>query len=173
MYTDYKPKHKTQTNGIPIYSCQGKHIGDVIGNEWRKEIVTSWMLTTPAAIANDVQALHDAMRAGAEYVVITNTETGIIFRASIAKIFDKGVRMNRGYGNQIYLVLSDFLQSRDPAFIQAETPATEPTESTATDEVKELKYTSHMPTGSKFTNTGKQTPKQISMFGSAKNDHYR
>jgi hypothetical protein len=153
MYTDYKPKHKKHTHGIPMYSCQGKHIGDVIGNEWRKDIVTSHMLTTPPAIANDVQALHDAIRAGAEYFVARNTLTGIIFRASISKIFDKGVPMNRGYGNQIYLVLSDFLQSRDPAFIQAETPATEAT----------------APTGITFT----KGVKQLDLFGEVKHDHYR
>jgi hypothetical protein len=127
-----------------MYSCQGKHIGDVIGNEWRKDIRNDGMLNVPPAIANDVQALHDAIRAGAEYFIARNTQTGMIYRASIAKFFDKGVPMNRGYGNQIYLVLSDFLQSRDPDFIQAETPAPE---ATVTDEVKELKYTSRAPTG--------------------------
>jgi len=169
MYTDYKPKHKKQTNGIPMYSCQNKHIGDVIGNEWRKDIVTSHMLTTPPAIANDVQALHDAIRAGAEYFVATNTQTGIIYRASVSKFLDKGFPVNRGHGNQIALVLSDFLQSRDPAFILAETPATEATAPTATDEVKELRYTSHAPTGSTFT----KGVKQLDLFGEAKHDYYR
>jgi hypothetical protein len=153
MYTDYKPKHKKQTNGIPMYSCQGKHIGDVIGNEWRKDIRNDGMLNVPPAIANDVQALHDAIRAGAEYFIARNTQTGMIYKVGTAKFFDKGVPMNRGYGNQIYLVLSDFLQSRDPDFIQAETPAPE---ATVTDEVQELKYKSHAPTGIKFTKGVKQ-----------------
>jgi len=169
MYTDYKPKHKKQTNGIPMYSTQGKHIGDVIGNEWRKDIRNDGMLTTPPAIANDVQALHDAIRAGAEYFVARNTQTGIIYKAKIEKFFEKGFKVNRGFGAQLALVLSDYLQSRDPAFIQAETPATEATAPTATDEVKELKYTSHAPTGSTFT----KGVKQLDLFGEAKHDYYR
>ncbi|RJP51871.1 MAG: hypothetical protein C4586_03715 [Anaerolineaceae bacterium] len=160
MYKNYTPKHKKITNGIPMYSCQGKHIGDVIGNEWRKDIRNSHMLTTPPAIANDVQALHDAIRAGAEYFVATNKDSGIIYKASIAKFFDKGVPMNRGYGNQIYLCLADFLQSRDPNFI----PPSDP-EPPALDvhNVKPLIYKSHAPTGITFNGV-----KQLSLFGEVK-----
>lgn len=157
MYTDYKPKHNKQTNGIPMYSGQRKHIGDVIGNEWRKDIHNSHMLTTPPAIANDVQALHDAVRAGAEYFVATNKDSGIIYRASIAKIFDKGVSMNRGFGNQIYLMLSDFVQTSDPNFIQRVTPVY--IAPPVNDEVKELKYKSRAVVG--VIHNGKQ----LSLFG--------
>lgn len=168
MYKNYTPKHKKQTNGIPMYSCQGKHIGDVIGNEWRKNIRNDGMLNVPPAIANDVQALHHAIRAGAEFVVITNTQTGIIYRASIAKIFDKGWEFNRGYGLQRGLMLSAWLQTRDPNFIQAKQSCGQP-ETPASDEVKELKYTSRAATGIKFT----KGVKQLNLFGEVKHDHYR
>ncbi|MCX6059706.1 MAG: hypothetical protein NTW69_16340 [Chloroflexi bacterium] len=157
MYKHHNTSHNKKQNGIPMYSGQDKHIGDVIGNEWRKDLFNRWMLTTPPAIANDVQALHDAVRAGAEYLVATNKDNGIIYRAAIAKILDKGFPVNRGYGNQIALALSDWLQTRDPNLTQTEPPAY--TEATATDEVKPLKYKSNAPTGITFNGV-----KQMSLF---------
>ncbi len=157
MYTDYKPKHKKQTNGTPMYSEQGKHIGNVIGNEWRKDLLNRWMLTTPPAIANDVQALRNAVRAGAEYVVATNKDNGIIYRVSIAKIFDKGFDVNRGFGLQRGLALSEWMQTRDPNLTRTEPPAF--AEPTATDEIKPILYKSNAPTGVTFNGV-----KQMSLF---------
>ena len=161
MYTDYKPKHKKQTNGIQMYSERGQRAGFVIGNEWRKSIVTAWMLTTPPALAVDVKTLRDAIKAGAEWLVIHNTDSGIIYRASIEKFLAKGWEFNRNFGLQRGMTLNQWLQERDPN----DTHHTEPpayTEPTATDEVKPLKYKSRAAVGVVWNGE-----KQLSLFGEA------
>ena len=93
-----------------MYSEGGKHAGFVVGDEWRKEIVTAWMLTTPPALAVDVVTLQAAVNAGAAWLVITNTETGITYRASIETILKKGWVFNRGYGLQRGCILRHWQQ---------------------------------------------------------------
>lgn len=165
MYTDYKPKHKKQTNGIPMYSERGQSAGFVIGNDWRKDIINAWMLRTPPALAVDVVTLKAAINAGAEWLVIHNTESRITYRASIEKFLSKGWEFNRGFGLQRGMTLNYFQQWRDGDAIP---PLTPPTEETAPDEAKELKYTSRAATG--ITVNG---VKQMSLFGEVRNDHYR
>ncbi len=141
-------------------------VGQVIGNGYVKDIETGHLLQFPPAIANDIQALHDAERAGAEYCVFTNTDTGIIYRAAISKIWDLGQQFNRGWGDQIYLTLNHWTQSRDPQFMTSHTEAPEygdPT--TSDDDVKPMQIESRAAVGVKFKATGKKTPKQLHLFG--------
>ncbi len=102
---NYIPKHTKHTNGIPMYSASGKYAGSVIGNEWRKNIITAWMLRNPPALAVDVVTLRAAMDAGAEWLVITNTETGVTYRASLTTMFEHGFEFDRGFGLQRGLIL--------------------------------------------------------------------
>lgn len=142
----------------------GKTVGAVVGNEYRKRIINRHMLTTPPAIANDIQALHDAERAGAAYCVITNTETGITYRAPIAKIWDMGFAFNRGFGDQIGLPLHLWTQERDPEY--AEPTDTTPTaygEPGGTGEIMPLEYTSRAPVGVKY-----EKATQLDLFGRRK-----
>jgi hypothetical protein len=141
----------------------GRIVGVVVGNEFRKTIHTNWILRTPPALANDIQALHDAESLGAVYCVFTNADTGIIYRVSIAKIWDMGFAVNRGFGEQIALSLSLWLQERDSNYENhTDTPAY--TEDGTTD-IKPIAYKSHAITGTQFTE-GK--PKQMELFGGMK-----
>jgi len=152
-----KRKHKIIGTVIKV---KGRTVGQVIGETFVKDICNRHMLTNPPAIANDIQALHDAQRAGAVYCEFKNTDTGIIYRAPIAKIWDIGKRFNWGYGDQIYLTLQNFTQTRDPEFTQTDTP--EYTEVSGThDEIKPLYYVSHAPVGVTFT----KGEKQLNLFG--------
>lgn len=171
--TKSKRKHKIIGTVIKV---NGRAVGQVINGEYVKDITNRHMLTTPPAIANDLQALHDAERAGAWCCVFTNTDTGIIYRAAIAKIWDAGWLMNLGYGNQQALTLSYWLQSVDPEFtIHTDTDAQEyatsdthepPAYSMTFDgaDVKPLHYKSNALVGVKFT----KGVKQLSLFGGAK-----
>lgn len=153
-----KRKHKIIGTVIKV---KGRTVGQVIGAEYVKDFTNRHMLTTPPAIANDIQALHDAERAGAVYCEFTNTDTGIIYRAAIAKIWDMGKRINFGWGEQIMLTLSNWTQTRDPEYsdpTDSEPPAySEPSD---TGEIVPLKYTSRAPRGVNFTKGG-----QMSLFG--------
>ncbi len=131
-------------------------VGQVIGDTFVKDISNRHMLTTPPAIANNIQALHDAERAGALYCVFTNTDTGIIYRAPIAKIWDMGKPFNFGWGDQIYLTLPNWTQTRDPEFSQSQTEAQDYTEPSGTGDVMPLHYVSHAPVGVKYEHGEKQ-----------------
>ena len=164
-------KHKILGTVIKV---KGRIVGQVIGTDYVKDIKNSHMLTYPPSIANDIQALHDAERAGAVYCVFTNTETGIVYRASIAKIWDAGRHVNFGYGDQQALTLSYWTQPRNPEYIASTSTALEYSDANGThiedeSEIKPLNIKSRARTGTHYTK-GKQTPKQLRMFGNG--GHY-
>lgn len=111
-------------NYTPIFSEQNKHIGNVIGDTWRKTIKNTHMLQKPPSFANDIKALHDAEKAGAVNVVITNIDTGTVYHTTIEKIFKKGFLVNRGFGNQIGLCLKDWDTSQNPNLVPISPPIT-------------------------------------------------
>jgi hypothetical protein len=86
----------------------GKVIGRVRGDTFYKTIKNKHMLKVPPAIANDISALEDAANAGANFVCITNKDSGIIYTTSIGRIFRKGVKFNRGFGEQIFLPIGEW-----------------------------------------------------------------
>lgn len=138
-----KRRHKIIGTVIKV---NGRTVGQVIGADYVKDFTNRHMLTTPPAIASDIQALHDAQRAGAVYCVFTNTDTGIIYRAPIAKIWDMGKEFNFGWGDQIMLTLSNWQQTRNPEYTDpTDTHTPEYTEPSGTHEVKPLHYVSHAP----------------------------
>lgn len=146
-----------------VIKVNGRTIGQVIGADYVKDIINRHMLTTPPAIASDIQALHDAERAGAVYCVFTNTDTGIVYRVSIAKIWDMGKPFNWGYGNQIYLTLHNWAQTREPEYkdpTHTDTPAY--TEPSGTHEVKPLHYKSRTTVGVVWNG------KQMTLWGEVK-----
>jgi hypothetical protein len=86
----------------------GRHVvGEVVGDTFKKRVrASSHFLRTPPAIAFGVSTLDDAERAGARYVEVTDTESGCIYRATIATIRARGFELNRGFGEQIALALN-------------------------------------------------------------------
>jgi hypothetical protein len=154
-----KRKHKIIGTVIKV---GGRTVGQVIGDTFVKDITNRHMLTTPPAIANNIQALHDAERAGAVYCEFTNTDTGIIYRAAIAKIFwDMGKPFNFGWGDQIMLTLSNWTQTRSAEYSSTDTDAQEYSEADSTHgEVKPLNIKSRAPKGVTFT-----PGKQLTLWG--------
>lgn len=102
-----------QPNNTPIYSSNSRIIGHVAGATFYKRVARSrHFLRQPPAIAFDVDSLAAAERAGAERVDVLDVEGGKHYKASIATIWREGRRLNRGYGEQIYLRLD--LWNRQP-----------------------------------------------------------
>ena len=95
-----------------IYSSNGKVVGKVKGDTFYKSIAKNHYLLIPPAIAFDISSLDDAERAGAQWVQVTDRENGTIFRATIEHIRVKGKKFNRGFGDQIYLVMTGFIVTR-------------------------------------------------------------
>jgi hypothetical protein len=99
---------------IPIRANQ-KIVGEVRGATFYKNLVASkHFLRVPRAIAFDVSTLDDAERAGARFVEITDTESGRVYRSSIATIRAKGFRVARGFGEQIALAMDEWTRDGEP-----------------------------------------------------------
>ena len=99
---------------VPIY-VRGRVVGTVENGIFRKSIKGSvHLLRKPRAIAFDISTLHDAARAGATQVEITDVENGKIYLARIDDILRDGRRFNRGHGWQIYYLLSRWRNPDSP-----------------------------------------------------------
>jgi hypothetical protein len=154
-----KRKHEILGTVIRV---NGRTVGQVINGVYVKDITNRHMLKNPEAIANDIQALHDAERAGAAYCEFKNTDNGIIYRVSIAKIWDIGKPINFGWGDQIMLTLQNWTQTRDPEYTaHTDTDAQAYGDSDGTHNVKPLHYVSHATKGAVYGKGGKQ----LSLFG--------
>ena len=152
-------KHKIVGTVIKV---NGRTVGQVIDGVFVKDVSSSkHFLHTPEAIAYTIDTLHAAQRAGAEYCEVLDTDTGIKYRASIAKIFDMGKKFNYGWGDQIYLTLSNWLQTLDPEYISTDTDPQAYSEADGTHEVKPLNYKSNAPKGVTFT----KGVKQLNLWG--------
>lgn len=145
-----------------VIKVNGRTVGQVYNGVFVKDVsARKHFLHTPEAIAYTVETLHAAQRANAEYCEVLDIDTGIRYRASISKIWDMGKRFNYGWGDQIYLTISNWLQTLDPEFT-SHTDAPEYSDPTETHEaeVKPLKYKSRAPVGVTF-----EKGKQLPLFG--------
>lgn len=96
-------------NQTPIYAGV-KVIGHVKGDVFYKTIKGSkHILRRPPALAFDVQSLEEAEQAGARKVEVLDTETKNRYVAQLAHVWEKGFRLNRGFGEQIALPMTGFI----------------------------------------------------------------
>ena len=101
-----EPARAVKGRGAPIY-VNGRAVGHVEGDTFYKTLRASvHFLRRPPAIAFDVSSLYDAQDAGATKVHVTDSETGRVYVARIADILRDGRRFNRGFGDQIYYLLT-------------------------------------------------------------------
>ena len=103
----------------PIFAQSGHVIGHVHADrlELRRK-ASKHQLRRPAAWAVDVAALDQAERAGARWVLVTDTESGRRYLAAVATRRDRGLRLERGFGPQMALTLDAW---RDPDQAQQQT----------------------------------------------------
>lgn len=82
-------------------------VGKVLNGVFSKRVHGSrHFLRKPPAIALDIDTVEQALRLGATKVEVYDMESGMLYRAKIDLIFEKGFRFNRGFGDQIALCLS-------------------------------------------------------------------
>ena len=146
-----------------VIKVNGRTVGQVYNGVFVKDVSSQkHFLHSPEAIAYTIDTLHAAQRAGAEYCQVLDTDTGIIFKASIAKIWDLGKKFNYGWGDQIYLTVQNWNQSVSPEYSDpTDTGAGGYSEQTSTHDVKPLVYKSHATKGVVFT----PGVKQLDLFG--------
>ncbi len=107
----------SQNHYTPIYAA-GRVIGKVKGDTFYKTIRSSHYLRRPPAIAFDIQSLDDAEQAGAVKVQVRDRENGTVYKSAIKHIREKGKPFNRGFGDQIYLVLEGWVKSKPGGGLQ-------------------------------------------------------
>jgi hypothetical protein len=88
---------------------QNKVLGTVTGTVLSKSIDGSrHMLKRPPAIAFDEQALEIAESMGVTDIVVTDRETGIVYRATMGTLRQRGIKLDRGFGKQVALIMGDW-----------------------------------------------------------------
>lgn len=84
----------------------GKIIGWVESDSLNKNISSSkHMLLKPKGIAWDFSVLERARKENLKRIYVHDKETGNEYEATLEDIFHYGVRINRGFGEQIVLPL--------------------------------------------------------------------
>lgn len=84
-------------------------VGEVVDGVFVKYVVASkHFLRTPPAISFDVTTLIQAQLLGAESIRVIDTESGIEYSATIAKVLERGIRIDRGFGLQAALMLEEW-----------------------------------------------------------------
>lgn len=100
----------TANGEVPVMRQDGKVVGFVTGTVFRKLPLraSEHMLRRPRAWCNDLVVLRDAERLGATMVEIPETESGLLYAASMKTIWAQGWRLNRGHGEQWAVRLEDW-----------------------------------------------------------------
>lgn len=95
---------------VPIRSEDGKVIGEVVGDTFRKSVVGSkHFLQNPPAIACDVYSLQEAQKVGAYWLVVRDAESGKTYTVSIGKLLLYGFKVERGFGSQKALLMKEWI----------------------------------------------------------------
>lgn len=79
--------------------------GYVRGKTFYKEVTANQILYKPPAIAVQSTVLRKLENIGVDGVFVRNLDTKEVFYAPLSQFFEKGIKLNRGYGRQIALPL--------------------------------------------------------------------
>jgi len=109
-----KNNNTKNKNNELIFNEYGKIIGWIEGNSFNKNISSSkHMLQKPKGIAWDLSVLERARKENLKRTYVHDKETGNEYEAILEDFFRYGVRINRGFGEQIVLPLK-FWQIKAP-----------------------------------------------------------
>ena len=103
-----QPAQPSQRTPIFVHG-RPKPIGFVAGEVFHKTVSAHrHFLRTPRAIALDLGSLEQAERAGARFVLVHDADSGNTYRASCRLIRERGFGVNRGFGEQVALIISEW-----------------------------------------------------------------
>lgn len=84
----------------------GRIIGAVENGVFSKRVNASkHFLRKPPAIAIDAEILAQLQGLGVERVLVQDTDSGCTFEAALSAFEQRGIRISRGYGEQVALPL--------------------------------------------------------------------
>jgi hypothetical protein len=116
-------EHPFQTQHSTFGLCRqvlrlpnGRVVGEVRGDVFVKRVWGSrHMLQKPRAWAVDVAVLRQAEALGARAVEVHDLEDGTVYRAPLERFWQRGIRVNRGHGEQRGLLLADWQVNGAPS----------------------------------------------------------
>ncbi len=101
-----KKMRKNMSEKKAVFIRSGKAVGSVINNIFFKKLDSrKHFLRKPPAIAFDVSSIEKAERYGASIINVYDTHKKVIYTAKISTLNKNGMKLNRGFGNQIALPL--------------------------------------------------------------------
>jgi hypothetical protein len=104
--TKQEKRNQPLKSGIVKITLGDKTIGIVANNAFIKNLHSSrHFLRKPEAICFDIESIEKVVKLGAKLIKILDLDTGRIYEASIALLKEKGIHINRGFGDQIALPL--------------------------------------------------------------------
>lgn len=102
--------NQAHSNIRPVYSATGRVCGEIAGPVLKKNAQPNHMLRRPAGWGWDKAILEEARGAGCTHTEITCR--GVVYRAALANFTRYGVKINRGYGEQVILPLMHWQQRK-------------------------------------------------------------
>ena len=106
--------------GVPIY-VGAKPVGRVTGDTFYKIVQASkHFLRRPPAICFDVSSINDAQTAGAAEICVLDSESDTRYYARIGLLLERGFTINRGFGEQIALIMKWWRLTEEPDAQQPE-----------------------------------------------------
>jgi len=123
IHQSYRARNTALTADIAIYEG-GRPVGAVRikapGKPFCKTVVsTIHRLRRPVAYAVGVESLTNAEALGSKLVILYERDTRDTYSAPIATIKERGFRMNRGFGDQLVLVLGEWNRNGEPPQAEA------------------------------------------------------
>lgn len=100
---------RTDKGGVGIFSTTGQVIAKLVEDKHGQKFVQKSIkvsihaLRTPPGLGMDTDALHQAKKLGATYILVIDKESGTRWWTWLDTMLDKGFSLNRGFGNQIGL----------------------------------------------------------------------
>lgn len=99
----------SRPRGLPVYTQNGKLVGQVIGDTLVKTVHSSrHLLRKPKAWALDVTSLNQARALGAQRVKLCDADTGVTFEATLQAFDLCAFDLDRGFGQQRALPLEQW-----------------------------------------------------------------
>jgi len=90
-----------------VFIKRGKVVGNVKGDTFYKRLSGSkHFLRRPPAISFDEKSLKKAYGYGAKRIVVHDKDTNKNYIANLYTVYEKGFKVDRGFGKQIALPLS-------------------------------------------------------------------
>jgi hypothetical protein len=106
-FNDTTPGGDRQPARLPLYTADGKVGAVVVDGILTKSIRASvHVLRNPPALALDCGVVAQAEGLGVTEIVITDSESNTVYRASLGELYRHGWRFDRGYGAQYAMRLT-------------------------------------------------------------------